>query len=242
MIERILYAYLESLKLKNINFDDAFIESEYRYVEDLLNYTNLSNRTLVGPYIDTLHLPQHLNNLYNDFSSEICYGSHSHLVTVCNYDIVQPIVGMLVESLFKKCLLEDTTLPRVLYIDTESLVSDLITVIAQSKDEHGRTRRLRNSLNIIDEYIYSAQVVFWDRFKVDYYQEYFYNYIYEILKSRYDDCLSNIYFVNKDNETFFKGMDISLHSVLDVMNYYDISTEQYTNQILLQGEDVFHAR
>ena len=200
MINRIVEPFLESLRKNNVTFDDNFINSEYETITDLLNYVNIPKRAMYGAYIDTSKMPLNLKELYDNIEA-YCESIHSVYVVVSDYKIVQKVVCMLVEKLYRNCLITDTTLPRVLYIDTESFVSDLATILSHNTNATGISRKLSNPIDTVCDYIYSAKLIFWDRFRLDF-SEYFYNYLYEILKWRYNEGLGNIYFTTKSLTDF----------------------------------------
>ena len=234
MINRIVNSYLEKLNIDGKHVDDTYIKTEFDRVSSVLDLVNLPDRVLGDLHIDTNKLPKNVKGLYDNFE-DLCYSLDSTLISVERYNICPFIVSMLVEKLYKRCLAEDVTIPIILYIDTEQLVSDLGNIIAKGKDENGRSPKIKNSLDIIYDYIYSARYVFWDRFRLDF-STYYNTYIYEILKSRYNDCLGNMYFTNKQYANFMTGIDVN---VLDILNInagvYNLLIEQQQDKIKLIG-------
>lgn len=236
LINRITDSYINNLKAKGIPFDGTFIDTEYDRLEKILNIVNLPHRVQGDTHINTLNMPKNLKCLYNDFE-DLCYSNDSALLCVNAYSISSHIVSALVEKLFTRCLVEDVTIPTLLYIDTEEFVADLSSLIAKSKNE-GVSPRIRNSLETIYEYIYTARYVFWDRFRLDF-PEYFKNYIYEIIKGRYNDCLGNMFITNKPYKIFMESLDFNTVDVLNVSaGIYDLSLEQRERKIILVKEEV----
>ena len=234
MINRIINPYIDKLKVEGKPVSDTYVETEFDRVSKLLKLVNLPNRVSGDLHIDTSKLPKNMKGLYDNFE-DLCYSPDSTLVSVEKYNICPFIVSMLVEKLYKRCLMEDVSAPIVLYIDTEQLVSDLGNIIAREKDENGRAPKIKNSLDIIYDYIYSARYIFWDRFRLDF-SNYYNNYICEILKSRYNDCLGNMYFTNKQYNNFFNGIDVNIADILNTnAGIYNLLIEQQQDKIKLIG-------
>ena len=234
MINRIVNSYLDKLNIDGKHVDDTYIKTEFDRVSSVLNLVNLPDRVLGNLYIDVSKLPRNTKSLYDNFE-DLCYSPDSTLISVEKYNICPFIVSMLVEKLYKRCLAEDVTIPIILYIDTEQLVSDLGNIIAKGKDENGRAPKIKNSLDIIYDYIYSARYVFWDRFRLDF-STYYNNYIYEILKSRYNDCLGNMYFTDKQYKNFIESVSPNTSDILNTnAGIYNLLLEQQQNKIKLIG-------
>lgn len=206
--------YLNDLKAKGISFDDKFVESEYERIASIMSLVNLPDRVITGPYIDIAHLPKNTRNLYNEFE-DCCFSIDSAIVCLEKYEICPYIVSMLVEKLYKRCLIEDVSIPLILYIDTPHFVSELGNIIAKDKSVDGRSSQMEYSLDTIYEYIYSARYVFWNRFSLDF-GPYYNGYISDILKSRYNKCLGNMYFTDKQYNNFIEGIDVDTNSILNI--------------------------
>lgn len=234
MINRIVSSYLDNLKSKGIAYDSNFARTELDRIDSILNLVNLPDRVIGGLYIDNNNLPKNTKHLYDTFE-DCCYSIDSALVCVEKYNICPYIISMLVEKLYKRCLIEDVTIPNILYIDTPQLVSDLGNIISKNNNEDGRYPRIKNPLDVIYGYIYSARYVFWDRFRLDF-SQYYNNYIYEILKSRYNDCLGNMYFTDKQYNVFVQSFDIDTIDILNIKTgIYNLLLEQQQNKINLIG-------
>ena len=227
MINRILDFYLDDLKSKGIKYDDLFENSEYTRISDMIHSTNLPQISIISDYIDIDKLPTHLKNLYNGFE-DFCYSYSNVFVTVNDYNITKPIVKMLIEKLYKRCLVEDVSIPHLLYIDTESLVSDLGKLITIEKNNNldEMVQSIQNDKHIIFGDIYTAKYVFWDKFDFKY-NSYFNNYIYEIIKSRYNNCLPNMFFSDKQFGNLIKEVNNkNLGEVINVKWTISLISEQ----------------
>lgn len=234
MINRILDFYLDNLRTHNINFDELFEDSEFKRISELIIKTNLPSTTLVREYIDVNTLPLHTKKLYDNFE-DFCYSYDSTFVTVRDYSISKNIIKMLIEKLYKRCLVEDVTIPHLLYIDTESLVSDLGKLMTIDKNDNldEMIYSLQNDRHIIYKDVYTADYVFWDKFDYNY-SPYFNNYIYEIIKNRYNNCLSNMFFCDKTLDLFLKDVNNkNLNEVLSIK--WNISIKDETNKLQMVG-------
>lgn len=234
MINRIFNFYLDSLKTKGIKFDELFEDSEFNRISDLLEKTNLPTKAMVVDYINVSNLPLHIKNLYDNFE-DCCYSYDSTFITVNDYSISKSIITMLIEKLYKRCLTEDITIPHLLYIDTESLVSDLgkLMTIERNDNLEDMVYSLQNDRRIIYKDIYTADYVFWDKFDYNY-SQYFNNYIYEIIKNRYNNCLSNMFFCDKEYDNFIKDANNkNLPEVLSVK--WRIKIKDEANKLQMIG-------
>lgn len=236
MINRILNKYLKSLQEKGIVYDTNFIETEQDRISELLKNVNLPLRVIQNEYIDYNKSDcSSLKSLYNTFE-DCCYSKDSTLVCVERYNICAFIVASLVEKLYTRCLVENVTIPSILYIDTEEFVNDLGHIISKNKNEDNIAPIIKTPLEIINKYIYDATFVFWDRFRLDF-SSYYNNYIYEILKSRYNDCKANLYFTDKSFEMFLQDFDKNTLDIINIKNaIYDVSKEMKNIKIVREGE------
>jgi len=234
VINRIVDFYLVDLQQKGIKFDDLFEDSEFNRIADLIYKTNLPKISMIGKYIDTTRLPQHTKKLYDNFEDR-CYSYDSTFITVNDYSLSKCITAMLIEKLYKRCLIEDVTIPHLLYIDTESLVSDLSKLMTIDKNDalEEMIFSLQNDKQIIYKDLYTADCVFWDKFDFNY-SQYFSNYIYEIIKNRYNNCLPNIFFSDKQMGNFFS--DVNNRNLNEVMNIgVNLSLKDEADKIQMIG-------
>ena len=217
MINRILDFYLADLQAKGIKYDDIFVDNEYNRIANLIYGTNLPQVSITSNYININKLPSSTKNLYNNFE-DYCYSYKNVFITVSDYSIVKPVVKMLIEKLYKRCLVEDVTIPSLLYVDVECLVSDLGKLIDVSNgkiDFESIAQSLQYSKDIIYRKIYTAKYVFWDKFDFAY-GTYFNNYMYDIIKNRYNNCLSNMFFSDVQMENLI--MNTKIKNLKEVLN------------------------
>lgn len=233
MINRILDFYLDNLKAKGVKYDGLFADSEYNRIADLVYKTNIPKKAIVSNYINVTTLPAHTKNLYNGFE-DFCYSYDSVFVTVNDYSIAKSIITMLIEKLYKRCLVEDVTIPHLLYVDTESLISDLGKLMTIDKNDalEEMLFSLQNDKQVIYKDIYTARYVFWDKFDFNY-SQYFNNYIYEIIKNRYNNCLPNMFFSDKQFDNFIKNINNkNLEEVMSIKWRLSLLSEQSKLQMI----------
>lgn len=235
MIDRIINTYVENLRSKGITCEPSFVGSEVGRVSSILELANLPQRVTANKHISTLSMPRGLTMLYDKFE-DCCYSQDSALVCLNSYKTCPYVVSLLIEKLYKRCLIEDVTIPTVLYIDTEELVSDLGKLLAKSKNNNDTAPTISYTLDIIYNYIYTAKYVFWDRFSLDF-SMYYSNYIYEILKRRYNNCLGNMYFTTKPYKNFCESFDINTLDILNIQTgIFQLAEEERQSKIILVEE------
>ena len=244
MINRIINTYLSSLKERGINFDDYFVDSEYSRVSDLLKMVNLPNRVMLDSRIDVQNMSKNLKSLYNSFE-DCCYSFDNTFVSVKDFELTGYIASMLVEKLYTRCLVEDVTIPLILYVDTEALVEDMGVTISMDRGTDltlaDYIYKFQNPLDVINNYIYTARYVIWDRFSLNF-SEYFNKSIYAILKSRYNNCLGNLFFSDMEYKLFMENLKGKSTSILNILNInagiFNLNTEQKQGKIkLIKGDN-----
>lgn len=222
MINRIIN---NIIKNSSIPITDEYINSLYRRLQVQLDYINLPVRYLTE-YIDTSNPPKELTRLGNNIQN-IIDGHKNVLINLLSFKESGFIASSMIEFYLWTSMCAENHINSILYVDTNLLLEDYKKLMT-----NGDTiPRLSHNKDLLFNYIYDADFVFWDKFNfVE--TNYEASKIYEILSVRYRDCLGNMFFCAGDTlEERLKNIGRDILDVMDCHNenIYDFTMEKYTH-------------
>ena len=215
------------------NYPKEYEQNVYTEVSMLIEDTNIPVR-FQKDYIDPTVLPKasRTAKLFKEFS-DLIYADTGGLVRVNSYKETGYIISGLMENTIQNCLIKDTHVPTMLYIDTNLLLEDYSSVMDSSKG----TGVLYKSLipqEVITSYIYTADFVFWDKFDLCN-LAYANRKLYEILTIRYNRCLNNLFFIKLNQQAILEKLGTDLYEVMNVKKLYSICDDN-ANTFKLKGD------
>lgn len=169
-----------------------------------------SNRNL-----DKSQLPYQLKSLYQEFNN-LCKSADSSLILVKDYSVDIPIIYSLMEKMYDIPL-------KFYYIDTTLLMR----YFYKSLNEKNKTAK-KNINNIICNYyneVDTADFIFWDFFNING-KNYFTDKIFEMVKIRYNDCLPNMFFINRNLEDFCECLTVDFRDLMSIKKIYNLTDVQ----------------
>ena len=191
--------------LGNQEVSDDYVNGIIRKVEDVIDYSNLSERylckTIAKPY------PESFNKLQNNVSKIINDNYGSVVVRPKSFKYGGYITASLMYKYILNSLKDDEDLKRFMNKDTFGDVG----------------LKLEYSLDVLFKDIYEADFVFWDNFNLVN-THYEVDKLYEIFSRRYMHLKGNIlYLCGKNKAELTNNFDENLKDMLDLTEFYDLS-------------------
>lgn len=206
--------------LGNQEVSDDYVNGIIRKVEDVIDYSNLSERylckTIAKPY------PESFNKLQNNVSKIINDNYGSVVVRPKSFKYGGYITASLMYKYILNSLKDDSHIKTMLYVDTNVFMEDLKRFM--NKDTFGDVGlKLEYSLDVLFKDIYEADFVFWDNFNLVN-THYEVDKLYEIFSRRYMHLKGNIlYLCGKNKAELTNNFDENLKDMLDLTEFYDLS-------------------
>lgn len=183
--------------------------------QQLVHYNKLPRIFEKNHNIDKTNLPRQLLSLYQDFN-ELCKSNDSSLILVKDYSKNIPIIYSLIEKMYSASL-------KFQYIDTTLYMKYLYKSITE-KDETVR-KNINNIIYTLYNEALEADFVFWDFFNING-ENYFTKKIFEIVKIRYNDCLPNMFFIDKKLENFCECLTVDFRDLMSIKKIYNLTNVQ----------------
>lgn len=125
-------------------------------------------------------------------------------------------------------LCSDEHIKSIAFVDTNLLIDDFRKLITLSQSNELRPR-LHYSLDFIYNQLLDADFIFWDKFNYNK-TDYTISKLYEVLTSRYLNCLGNCFFVSGNSmKEIMEGIDEEFVNVMNCDNHlYDYQSENFS--------------
>ena len=216
MLDRVVDTVLNSVG----NYPKEYEQNVYTEVSMLIENTNIPVR-FQKDYMDIAMLPKtsRTAKLFREFP-QLLQLDTSSIVRVNSFKQTGYIIGGLIEKTIQEQLIKDEHVPTMLYIDTNLLLEDYGNVMDSNKGTGVAYKSLIPS-DILANYIYVADYVFWDKFDLCN-LAYTNRKLYEILSVRYNRCLNNIFFVKLNQQSLLEKLGVDLYEVMNTTKLYSI--------------------
>ena len=211
-MEELLYKLIPEIENKSVEYKDLAI----RRYNDFYAYSEIP-RVCYGFY-DQGIIPPKLGGVFKNIKTAVEDG-YNFLIMFSNYKNLEYIAYLMMEALFKQCILdEDLPNRQIIYADIRLLMQDYKNLI-DLEDEENITKP-SYSKRTLNNNIYSAPMVIWnklssiksayDKEKLEY-----------IVSRRVNDGLGNIYFYNSTTDKLMDLLGVPLYEQLKIDLCFD---------------------
>lgn len=220
MVERIFNGVAQ------VNNNPVFLELVNDRLNNVLSYSNIPIRYLTNG-IDIKNSSCKLQNNLDKFLLFIDTNT-SFLLRTNNFAYSGYIAAYIYEQYIYNKLCQDEHIKSILIVDTNLLLEDFKKTITISQNNELRPR-LTYDLDFIYNKLLDADFIFWDKFNYNK-TDYKLSKLYEILSTRYLQCLGNCFFVSGSSvKEIMEGIDIEFLNVMDCKTTtFEFQDEKYS--------------
>lgn len=211
-------------------------------MEDIVNYINQfesveykeSLYNLYNRFIKYSELPQ--SSMYSvvnsiipkkykkvlDNITQAVQNNISFIVKVKDYVTASKFSSLLLDRIFLDSCMQDLCLKSVIYVDTNLLLSDYKKCMDNSSTDD--TTELSHSFNLLNNKIYTADYVIWNRFLLTT-SNYDIGKIYNLLLDRYRKGLANLFFIDGNEQQILDKYSIETYNLMNSTHIQDCSLD-----------------